>query len=353
MRTLPILMFLSCVAPDSSDVVQSSAEFLKKPIRVADYPLSPLLDGAGRFWFGSVGSGVGQVEKGKLRYLHADDGLMGDRNMGFLEGKDGAIWFTTAENEMGGRCAVVRIRGEAWEQFSLGDAGNEGAGGVLESPEGEIWVTATAGVFRFNGASFEPHPLPDADANVMEWTPHSGLITREGTRIWATSDRGVYIDRGEEVFERLTVADGLLTNNVQVLFEDLAGQIWFSCHSWHDSQAMGGLCVWDGRDIRTFPEIRGLYDNDIYSGTQTRDGAIWIGATGLGVYRYLDGDWELFNAFGSKVGAMTPENFGMNDIVEDASGKLWFCFAGGLFVLRDGKFHHVSQADLPTEIERS
>lgn len=352
MRMLPIFVVLSCAAPDSAEVAQPDFEFLKKPIRVADYPLSPLWDGTGRFWFGTVGSGVGLVENGELRYLHAEDGLLGDRNMGFHEAQDGAVWFTTAENQMGGRCAVVRMSGGEWEYFSLGPDGDEGAGGVLESPDGEIWVTATAGIFKFTGAGFERYPLPDAGANVMEWTPHSGLITRDGTRIWATADRGVYIDRGEEELERLTVADGLLTNNVQVLFEDLQGQIWFSCHAWHNPEATGGLCVWDGRDIRTFPEIEGLHGNDIYSGTQIRDGSIWIGATGLGVYRYLDGNWELFNAFASKEGAMNPEIFGMNDIVEDASGKLWFCFAGGLFVLRDGKFHHVSQADLPAEIER-
>lgn len=347
------LVFLSCVAPDSAESVRRNSEFLKKPIRVADYPLSPLLDGGGRFWFGSVGSGVGLVENGKLRYLHAEDGLLGDRNMGFHEANDGAIWFTTAENQMGGRCAVVRILGDKWEHFSLGEAGDEGAGGVLESPDGEIWVTATAGIFRFNGSAFEPFPLPDADLHAMDWTPHSGLIARDGTRIWATADRGVYIDRGLEELEWLTVADGLLTNNVQVLFEDLKGQIWFSAHTWHDPEAIGGLCVWDGRDIKTFPEIAGLHGNDIYSATQTRDGSIWVGATGFGVYRYQDGAWKLFNAFASKAGAMTPENFGMNDIVEDASGTLWFCFAGGLFVLKDGKFQHVSQADLSAEIERN
>lgn len=35
-----------------------------------------------------------------------------------------------------------------------------------------------------------------------------------------------------------------------------------------------------------FPEIKGLAANDIYSLYTTKAGAIWIGATSVGAYRY-------------------------------------------------------------------
>ena len=72
----------------------------------------------------------------------------------------------------------------------------------------------------------------------------------------------------------------------------------------------------------------GLSKNDIYSVYADRKGDIWIGATGLGIYRYDGTSFQLFK--GTDRMDLTW-SMGIQSILEARNGKLWFGFSGGLF----------------------
>ena len=61
--------------------------------QLADYPLGPVEDAAGRLWFGSVGSGAFMWDGQTLHEFHEEDGLVGDRVTGLTLDVDSTLWF--------------------------------------------------------------------------------------------------------------------------------------------------------------------------------------------------------------------------------------------------------------------
>lgn len=81
-------------------------------------------------------------------------------------------------------------------------------------------------------------------------------------------------------FEHISIENGLPTNEVNSIFQDSDGFIWFATR--------GGLCQYDGYSIRTYksnlytPDL--LNNNNIYSLAEDTDKHIWIGTSnGLNV----------------------------------------------------------------------
>lgn len=103
----------------------------------------------------------------------------------------------------------------------------------------------------------------------------------------------------------------------------------------------GGVRLYDGNSFTGVPEIiKGLAGNDIYTLYADRAGNVWIGASGLGVYRY---DGEAFTLISATDRPDLNGGFGLQALAEDRSGVLWFGFSGGLFRVADQRFVHVGR----------
>lgn len=125
-------------------------------------------------------------------------------------------------------------------------------------------------------------------------------------------------------------------------FEDKKGNIWFGCLSSDHPEYVdeGGLIRCDGANSTQFPEVKGLAANDIYSLYTTKAGEIWIGATGVGAYRY---DGNLFTLFDKTDRKFWTRHFGVQSIMEDRKGTMWFGFSGGLFRFNGRSFVNVTK----------
>ena len=102
----------------------------------------------------------------------------------------------------------------------------------------------------------------------------------------------------------------------------------------------GGVCRYNGNTFTRFPEVKGLGENDIYTIYETNAGEIWIGATGVGAYRY---DGKTFTLFSETDRKHWTRNFGVQGILEDRNGTLWFGFSGGLFRFNGSYFVNVTK----------
>ena len=112
--------------------------------------------------------------------------------------------------------------------------------------------------------------------------------------------------------------------------EDRQGNIWFGCLSSYYPKEVkdGGVSRYDGKAFTKYPALKGLAENDIYSVYADKKGDIWVGATGLGVYRY---DGESFSLYKGTDRMDLTWSIGIQRILEDSKGTLWFGFSGGLF----------------------
>ena len=146
-------------------------------------------------------------------------------------------------------------------------------------------------------------------------------LDRDGY-LWISSRDGLarYDGVGYKVYQHIPGDDAALPGNfVQTVFVDAANRVWASVEG-------QGLSVMDAqrRGFRHFNRASRplLLSNDIWAITATRDGAMWFGTFGGGLYR-MDGN-EALTRFMPKAGdghSLPAEN--VLSLAVDAHGTLW------------------------------
>ncbi|MDX1498316.1 MAG: two-component regulator propeller domain-containing protein [Woeseiaceae bacterium] len=108
-------------------------------------------------------------------------------------------------------------------------------------------------------------------------------------------------------FTHLSVDDGLSQNNVQVIFQDSTGFMWFGTES--------GLNRYDGYEIRRYHRSRfgpdGLHNDFIWAIAEDGDGNLWLATKGGGVARW-DRDSDTFTSF--RHDPADPDSLASDDI---------------------------------------
>lgn len=300
---------------------------------IAEYVVAAFTDSKGVLWFGTMGKGVARYDGERLTYLSPAGGEGENVVASIAEDRRGDLWF--AGHQGTGLCkydgsSFTRL----WEDETR----------VTVDRQGTIWAGTQRGVFRQDGERFSEFMVPLGDEAAPAYTITAGRVAMEledsrGNLWFRTDGFGVVrFDGGE--FTRLRKQDGLCSDTVWSIVEDQQGGVWLSCVQAFTPQATGdgGLVRYDGTRFIAFPEVKGLHGNDIYTLEVDRAGDLWIGATGVGVYRHHAGAFTLFDR------TDRPEQngrFGLQALTQDRGGTLWFGFSGGLFRLEGEGFVHV------------
>ena len=309
--------------------------------RLSAYVVETFEDSQGNLWFGTVTDGAARLNGETLTWYSAKDGV-GDTVPSITEDKQGNIWF-------GSDLGVTKFDGVAFTNYSI-SAGLPGTRCyLLVDRNNTIWVGTEKGVFRFNGSTFSKFDVPAPAIDSRSWKVEYGKVwclsqDRKGN-IWIARD-GLGACRFDgQSFTHFTKNEGLCSNNVSNIIEDKEGNIWFSCLSSDHpgSVAEGGLNRFDGTSMIKFPKTKGLLENDIYTIYPARSGSVWIGATGVGIYRYEKGAFTLFHETDKPY---WTRYVGIQSMLEDRYGRLWIGFSGGLFRFNGKSFVNVGKADL-------
>jgi ligand-binding sensor domain-containing protein len=194
------------------------------------------------------------------------------------------------------------------------------------------------------------------------------LQDRKGNYWFASNGEGAYHYDGKTLMH-ITDKEGLASNFVWSIEEDINGHVWFSTRdkicSYNGTNFtdytdtiknapfgkmdykkgglffahFDGICFYDGKsftNIRIYPENYSPATNDInrpysvYSTLADRKGHIWFGTQSEGVCHYD----------GKKFSYLTEKNlagFAVRTIFEDKKGNLWFGNNGGGLFCYDGK----------------
>ncbi len=322
----------------SKDAVCGGSEFI--PIlntydsspQIAQYVVEIFEDKKGNLWFGTMEKGAACYDGKELKYYSTKEGMCGQTISSFAEDKEGNIYF-------GGHTGICKYDGKTFTNIlttsGLHDQG-DGWASVQSDKSGNIWVSTNNGVFQLKGTKLVEFKLPIDKSRITSFSITQGgagldLEDSSGNLWFGTDGYGILkFNPITEQFTHFTKKDGLCTNNISTIIEDSKGRIWVACvqSSQPEMTYDGGLCRYDGQTFTKFPDIRGLSQNDIYTVYEDQSNNIWIGATGVGVYRFKDEKFTLFN----KTDRFDLiQGFGLQGALTDSKGRLWFGFSGGLF----------------------
>lgn len=308
---------------------------------VADYGPYPWSKGAvvclledhcGKVWVGTYGSGVYCYQtNGTWRSFSSTDGMPGNFIRSIVEDHEGNIWVGTDGSGMA-RIKPVIFHTIGRKQGLSGDC----VMSVCEGAGGEMWIGLIAdGVDRLKDGRIQHY---DTAQGLPNDYINSVFYDRDHT-LWAGTWGGGLCCLLSNKFISIDACDER-NSIVCALLEDSKGGLWAGGQRSRPEI----VHLVDGRAV-AIPLDSRLTGTDIRALAEGKDGSIWIGTQGDGLYR-LNRDRQTH--LGRSDGL---SNEAIRSLYVDDDGTLWIAtFGGGLNWFKDGKFFSVTTKDgLPND----
>jgi len=328
------------------------------PIPDGDRATCLLADRQGGLW---VGTGHGHLlhrEAGGFQEAELN-GLAGGRRFNSLaEGNDGSLWAAVA------RTGVLCCRQGKWRLAGPADGPvADGAEQVAVTADNRVWVVAGRQLFQWQGAAFAGVELPDSlpagriaggrDGSLWVaatvtttrgtrlfqfrqghwrepfdsypwlqasvWSVPNVLLADAAGRLWVgTEGSGMFYHAADGSWQSPSRMGPLVDDRVNALFQDQEGSVWFGLQGGSLFQAVP----------RVVPALRpdaSSAQNLFQTACLRRDGSIWGGTYGGGIYCCQSNRWT---HYGTEQGLANPY---VSSLCEDHLTNLWAGTRSGLF----------------------
>jgi len=272
-------------------------------------------------WAGTNG-GLSRLEGGAFVAPATDSGHDRDWVRSIFEDREGNLW-------IGMNSGLSRLRDDIFTIYSTGEGlPSDEPTTVYQDRTGRIWVG-----FHVSGLGFF------ADGRFQTYTTRNGLPgneifsireDRQGDLLVATREGLSRMHAGR--FTTYFPPDPLGRRIVFDVREDGEESVWVATAE--------GLTELQGGRARTVIGGGMLLNSSMVVLCTRRDGSIWAGTYGKGLWRVSRGDTRLYTT------ADGLSNDQIRSLVEDQDGALWIgTFGGGLDCLRGGHFFHYTSKD--------
>lgn len=198
--------------------------------------------------------------------------------------------------------------------------------GICASRDGGLWVVSEGRIRKWDGQ----HWTRDLGAAPWGFNPLvSFLESKDGLLAAGTATDGLFLISPNDGALHFSRTNGLSHDWVRCLCEDREGNLWAGTGT--------GLNMLRPGNAVSISPPDGWQGRAVLSVTAARDGSVWVGTEGAGVYHLNSGAWTRFG-----YDSAGPNNPFVWSVVEDADGAIWAgTWGGGLYVKRGDAFQRV------------
>jgi len=229
--------------------------------------------------------------------------------------REGNVWLGTQED------GLARFRDSLFTTVSVGQS--DGVDGkvtsVFEDSRGRVWLGAPDGARCLENGVLTPYEVGGTPANTF-------AEDAAGT-IWVGSSRGLFRwkSKGFEMVE----LPGLLAHKdtaIATMLGDKQGRVWIGARG-------AGLFLYAEGRIHSFARGTpdGLPGDQIRALSEDREGAVWIGTKDAGLIRWKGGDRQVYTL---KDGLPSDA---VSAVYADAEGVVWVATRQGLMRIENGR----------------
>ena len=266
-------------------------------------------DAAGDVWILNEEGTLTRVRDGLICSLPNTDGVAE-----MARDADGKLWIAS-----GGQLAVL-----TQGRLETNDPAVYGSyiQGLCGSRDGGIWVAGDRFLKKWRRGAL----TADRGNIPLNATLTAMVETRSGCLAMGTSNDGLYLLFTNRAMLHFNHANGFPNDWVRCVAEDAEGTLWVGVGS------VGVLALRPG-NVQTLQADDDWHGRVILSTTVARDGAIWMGSEGAGLYRFQTNEWKVF---GESAGL---SNLYVWSVSEDMQGRIWAAtWGGGIFVRQNNHF---------------
>lgn len=306
-------------------------------------------DSHGQVWIGGK-NGLKLWTGREFKSFGKRDGLSDEFVSGLNVAHSGAVWITTRT----GMCRFLDGRIARYEFQPESQGRSPEYLGTYEDHQGNLWAFGDTYLINLAEGKRFNYFRSSESASVRIWS----LCEGRAGRIWiGTSGRGLFCFEDGR-FQPVVLGENRWPYDVRAIFEDRDGNLWLGTsgggvtqlrpHSVHIVRAETGLpkgqavalAVDDGGQACVGLQQGGIFTGQggrfdrighgpespdfISSVCMGRDGAVWAGTLGDGLYGWKNGRAIHF----STANCLPDDN--ILDVVTDGEGALWIAFGSGI-----------------------
>ena len=200
---------------------------------------------------------------------------------------------------------------------------------IVQSRNGYLWLATREGLARFDGMRFRAFGLREGLRSVAV---QCLLEDRQGV-LWIGTDGGGLSRMSVGKIQTISLLQKDITSEtINGLAEDRSGRIWVGTRA-------GVVVLENGRPV-DLPALEPISHALIYAISCTKDGSMWISASGCGLFQFQEGRLILHSG--------PPDISIINAycLLEDRSGRIWAGVGNGVILfLEQGKWGRYTQAE--------
>lgn len=204
---------------------------------------------------------------------------------------------------------------------------------ITQTPDGYLYIATNKELFRFDGIRFEIVPFYEDIKIIPKKSVYPNALFLDKSKIlWIASAYGLTsYDYRTGKFKTLTTEDGLPSDKIRKVQEDMSGNLWIGFFVSFAARYSNGK-------VTTFGPSSGLEGKKINAIIEDRYGHLILGTREDGLFIYKDGQFSHYIIEGLNYSEL-------NAIREDSLGALWIGTKSGLSRFMDGKLQEYTSHD--------
>ncbi|MBL8112911.1 MAG: diguanylate cyclase [Acidobacteria bacterium] len=252
-----------------------------------------------------------------------EQGLPQNTVQSLVQARNGYLWLGT----MDGLARFDGIRFTVFDPRAHPELGSGSILGLMEDADGNLWIARSGAAVLYSGGRFHVVFADEVTAGVAVW----GFCQAQDGTVWAATNNGLVAWKNgtTRVYRK---EDGLPTDKLRSVAIDRDGLLWIGTTG-------GGLYSFSEG---LFVKAEGLPNEHVRAVLPDPSGGVWAATAGGGLARVTSRDGQGTKTYTVADGLPTNQ---LSALARDAQGTLWIgTWGSGVCRMSEGRFSTLSTA---------